>query len=166
MSTENKFREFWIWGFKIGPDESISQNCSVHLNKGGSEWYDPVHHVIEYSAFEQLKAEIKQLKEYNDNCISRTLYEARVKQLDSEIAALKSDLKIVRETLEGQRDINDRQHGIHVKEVEKLKSKLKIAVEALKSMQVYSFYSKDMDWFHECNRYGLISKHALKEIEG
>lgn len=57
----SQFRQFWIWGFKIGDNESISQNCSVHLDKGGSEWYDPVHHVIEYSALEAAQKEIEQL---------------------------------------------------------------------------------------------------------
>lgn len=57
----SQFRQFWIWGFKIGDNESISQNCSVHLDKGGSEWYDPVHHVIEYSAYEAAQKEIEQL---------------------------------------------------------------------------------------------------------
>lgn len=57
-----KFKEFWIWGFKIGDDESISQNCSVHLDKGGSEFFEPVHHVIEYSAVEEARniAEVAQ----------------------------------------------------------------------------------------------------------
>lgn len=67
---------------------------------------------------EQLKKENIELKEYNNNCISRTLHEARVGQLES-------DLEIVRKTLEGQRAINDRQYDLHVKEIEHLKSKLK-----------------------------------------
>lgn len=62
----SQFRQFWIWGFKFGPDESISQNCSVHLDKGGSEWYDPVHHVIEYSAYEAAQREIENLKKENE----------------------------------------------------------------------------------------------------
>jgi len=38
-----------------------------------------------HCAIEQLKKENADLKEYNDNCISRTLHDARVKQLESKL---------------------------------------------------------------------------------
>lgn len=54
--SESKWREFWILGFKTGPDESISQNCLVNIGSGGSAWM-PHHHVIEYGALQELKEE-------------------------------------------------------------------------------------------------------------
>lgn len=59
--TESKTREFWIWGFKIAPDESISQNCLVSMDKGGSAFYDPVHHVIEFSAYQAEREKVNEL---------------------------------------------------------------------------------------------------------
>lgn len=52
-------REFWIFQFKFGPDESISQNCVVSLDKGGSKWLDHVHVV----SAEWAESEIQRLKE-------------------------------------------------------------------------------------------------------
>jgi hypothetical protein len=93
----DKPREFWIWNFKIGPDESTSQNCLVNMNKGGSEWM-PHTHVIEYSAYESLKEklltfegmtfsenqEIIKLKEQNAILIDALKIYATPKSLDGD----------------------------------------------------------------------------------
>lgn len=67
--------EFWIDGFKIGPDESVCQNVLVATipNMGRIPKETRIH-VIEFSEYEKLKAENDELKriidlqktEYND----------------------------------------------------------------------------------------------------
>lgn len=64
MTTPEK-KEFWIFEFKFGPDESISQNCVVSVDKGASAWLDHVHVVsADWAEFE-----IERLKKELDDAI-------------------------------------------------------------------------------------------------
>lgn len=91
-----------------------------------------------------MTTEIQRLKEYNDNCISRTLHDARVNQLDDEITALKSRLL----------DFEGRTYSEN-QEIAALKSKLKIAVEALVLLESFGYITQ----------FKYI-KQALSEIGG
>lgn len=89
-----------------------------------------------------------------------TQHKELFKDACDEIHQLKSDLEIVRQTLEGQRAINDRQYA----EKEQLKSKLKVAKE---SLEFYVVNGNECGiWDNELNGndWGDRAKKALKEI--
>lgn len=82
---------------------------------------------------------------------AKRTHQDHVNELLAEITALRADLKIVRETLEGQRAINDRQYA----EKEQLKSKLKIAKETLINLKSWGYQTQ----------WEIIDK-AISEIGG
>ncbi len=97
MSTENKFREFWV-----NDDNSIVKfvfKCKSQIESVDIEKPNIVH-AIEIAAVEQLKAEIKSLEE---DCV--TMREHQALQIENnnfraEITALKSKLAKAKEALE------------------------------------------------------------------
>ena len=63
MTTEKvrEPREFWVWKFKFGPNESVSQECLVSTDPGGSDWIDTIH-VVEASALTAAQERVAELE--------------------------------------------------------------------------------------------------------
>lgn len=98
MTTENKFREFWI----RTPDGHFQYGT---VTENYPNFLDSIH-VIEIAAMEQLKAVIDQHNQQfskccggNDDKIKQHTQDCDIHHDKSEIAALKNNLEIAKETL-------------------------------------------------------------------
>jgi chromosome segregation ATPase len=191
MSTENKFKEFWI-RFRIGNNESTHQITDVSLNPLGN--YKEDFHVIEIAALEQLKADIKKLTDenyeircqrqswmnkideanYTENSALQQLKEMKaelratnglremdIKQcmrMNDEIATLKKENEKLKSLFSVQLDVMEQNKNMTT-EIVALKSKLEIAVEALKISALGETQFDGVEAMH-------AARKALKEIEG
>ena len=80
--------------------------------------------VVGASHYQAARAEVEELKLANDNCVSRTLHEARVKQLEKENEILKSKASQFESTIKATIEARDK--------FEKENTELKVELQGLK----------------------------------
>jgi len=85
--------QFWI--HKYGTGTEALEYLSIKPGEAIEEFL----HVIEYSAYEKLQAELAAAKEANANCISLLLHESRMKKLEAKLAAAEKKVELMREAL-------------------------------------------------------------------
>jgi hypothetical protein len=146
MSTENKPTVEQI--MRLHRLQAQVYYCGEELPKNEIEELNNLEQ--EFGMFDHteiLNDTIQQLKEYINNCISRTLHDARVSQLDSENEQLKADLRtsdLNRQSLWADSvKMADELNFIkakHTEEIQQLKSKLEVAKKGLE------FYANGKNW--------------------
>ena len=141
-------KQFWF-NFKIGDNESVSQDQTIWLMKNGKHDF----HTIEYSAFTELQKELdayKKAKAENDERFMNERDEARA-QLD----ALK---KVISEPGEGNR------YRLMLNERDKLKTQLAEAQAEIQRITLE--LSREKDWYSsvskQCDAYQKNSADLSK----